>query len=202
MPASATESLPFDIGSTYYGPTETIDLNNLRGGWLEGKEVVVPDKHGRSSERTGFMRKLRIMRNLSGVNLVPKKVIRVSAVALSYHGRTDGYTNVVAQRGFAVDEFLPAAGVRNGDLFYAVVEGPCVVKTPTADNAGIAINDPVTTAVGTSATNADAGYVDKSSYAGATTALAAQIQNRLGFALEARLAAEHTTDFLIYMMPH
>lgn len=202
MSAAATENMPFDIGETWYGTKRTIDTTNLEAPWLEGKVVWVPDKHKLTGERTGLMRKLMIVRNLSGVNLVPKKLAHILAAAGANHGQTDGYTFAVASRGFPIDEFLPPAGVRHGDLFYVVIEGPALVKTPTVDNSGITYMNSVTAAAGTSATNADAGYIDLSSYAGATTALAAQIQNRVGFALTAALTTDHTKDVLVNVMPH
>lgn len=194
---SADENLPFAIGSTYYGTDQTIDTANLMGGHLIGKVVHLQDRY-QGVDRSNRQRKMMICRNLSTITLLPKRLAHVLTGSGEFGGRTDGYTFAVAARWLgAVDEYLPAAGVRYGDLFWACIEGPATLQTPTVDNAGITYGDAVTAAAGTSATNADAGYIDKASFAGATTALAGQIRYQVGYALGAAIAGSHQANLLV-----
>lgn len=142
------ESPPFERGATRYDG-QTIDSNNLGGTEEEGKEYWFPD-YDRSSappykHRTGRLVKCRVVRNASGIALLPKRLVRYQKTAGNYKERVDGYTTLTAE-DFAgvVDEWLPTAGVPNNDLFYIVVEGPTEILLPLAGAdfpADIAIGD-------------------------------------------------------------
>jgi hypothetical protein len=138
------ESPPFARGETYYNGG-TIDTTNLGGPNLEGKEfffeVNAADDEVQA-DPSGRQIKVRVVRNVSGVNLKPARVVHFnSTTSVPYGTQVDGYciSNASVPAGVS-DEFLPAAGVVNNDLFYIVVQGPTKVTNQTAS--------PVTTAVG------------------------------------------------------
>jgi hypothetical protein len=183
------ENLPFERGATY-GAT---DADN--GEHLEGKEYVHEDKrHG-----TGLFVKVRIVRNTSAAALLPKRLVQFPALAGKYEERAAGYTAVTAQRGYVVDEFLPAAGVPVNDLFYVVVEGPTLIKTSLAGNGEnvIALNDPLHALTGATSGATTSGRVITGVFTGATAALAGQIRNVVGHALSAATTANTNSDLLI-----
>jgi hypothetical protein len=93
-----------------------------------------------------------------------------------------------------VDEYLPAAGVKPGDLFYVVIEGPTTVISPTTGSFTIASGAILAAATGTSAVSADAGFVSVMNTSSTTTL---QLENRVGRA-EANLAASVTAVSTAY----
>lgn len=201
------EALPFDRGTTFYGLGNTPDLSLGAGGInLEGRVYLAEAQNrplGSKSDTSGRQIRLRIVRNRSAINLLPKRVVR-AAIGLTpnagyplYTG-TDGYTFQATDPILGVvDEYLPAAGVAPGDLFYVVEEGPTTVITPTTGSFSIAAGALLAPATGTSAVSADAGFVSVLNTS-ATTAL--QLETYVGRA-EANLAAAVTavsTPFAAY----
>jgi hypothetical protein len=165
------EAPPFARGETFYNGG-TIDTTNLGGPNLEGKEytfeVNAPDGYAQN-DPSGRRIRVKVVRNTSGQNLLPKRLARFAAT--SPHGcYVDGYVSAPATEAIAgvIDEFLPAAGVVNNDLFYVVIEGPTTVQSVASGLSNIAIGDRVEAASGTSATSSDAGRINK--YAGSPTA--------------------------------
>lgn len=83
--------------------------------------------------RTGFLKRVRIMRNVSTVAIQGGFLIAPQESGTDgkfFLGRFNGYCNVGGQSpaqtipSYGVDEFLPSAGVLNNDLCYCTVEGP------------------------------------------------------------------------------
>ncbi len=202
-------SPPFPRGGTYYAG-RTINTSDLEGVELEGIEREFEDKSWNSTGapyRTNRMVLCRIMRNMTTVALLPK---RVGVVTLSSPNRVVGYCNTTAQKlACVVDEFLPAAGVPYGDLFWGVVRGPAVVKSETTPTNAIAVDDILVAATGAAAstgataaaTTGDAGRVTKQALAaptdaGSTTTYTNQVQNRLGYALSASTTSQTNNDVL------
>ncbi len=191
------ETPPFARGESYYNG-ETIDSNNLGGVNLEGKEFVfevnAPDDYA-AQDPSGRYVRVKVVRNRSGTNLKPGRIAHFKA-ADPYECSVDGYCAGVGDRPAGViDEFLPAAGVPDLDLFYVVIEGPTKVKQPGSSSDVLAIGDRLVPATGTSATNDDAGRVAKqaqTTIADAATTVAAfnNIQNCIGFAAEANNSVE------------
>lgn len=195
------ENPPFDRGHTYYDG-ETIDTNNLGGENLEGKEWVFEDVNPNTGvARTGRSVRCRIVRNASGINLLPKRIAQLdTTTAGNYPGTALGYVNTTAGEGFPIDEYLPSAGVPNGDLFWIVIDGPAVVTTAVeADLTNvIAIGGwvvGVTAAASTHVTTA--GRVMRAATTGATNVLRQTIQNRIGRAMSAKTTANTNVDLLI-----
>jgi ketosteroid isomerase-like protein len=73
----------------------------------------------------------RLVRNASGVALLPKRVVTWTA---AYRGRrVAGYCRVDAEEvAGVVDEHLPAAGCPTDDLFWLCVDGPHLVTMPAS----------------------------------------------------------------------
>jgi hypothetical protein len=128
-----------------------------------------------------------------------------------YGSEVDGYTTgdgvaPAQDRGYPVDEFLPAAGVPNNDLFYIVVEGPAKCKTPLNPfNANINIGDKVVAASTAAATTGStAGRVEAVSYINNTAPTATtqrqnvrQEVNFIGYAMSAATTGQTDTDILV-----
>jgi hypothetical protein len=193
--------LPFPIGSTM-GVTGSTDQER----W-EGREFLVEDldystatpKQRAAGNGIGTKR-VRIVRNVSGINLLPRYLVSFSAS--KYGKQVDGYTNTTAAEGYPVDEFLPAAGVVNNDLFYIVVEGPAECYTSAAANAEDVFSQKsvlvaLTAAASTFSTTA--GRVTPQDLTGATALLANQVQNRIGVAMSASTTANSNSAKLCYI---
>lgn len=187
--------LPFARGQTFYG-SETIVPGATAGDDLEGREFVVKD----TINGTAYPVRLKIVRNKSGFTLLPKYQLRYQA---TYFGRrVDGYTNQTAQYGpLVVDEAYAQSGapIRDGDLFYAVVEGPCAMRTSLdgLGQANIAEGARLValTAVTSGATTA--GRVIVADYVLTQAPLANQINNAIGVAMSARTTAQTNADVLV-----
>lgn len=202
---------PFARGETWYGllPNPAIDATDnttLGGVNYEGREYVFEansqaegQANPATQEDTGRAVRVRVVRNVSGIALKPGRIAHYKATAPG-ETRVDGYTFAVGDRPAGiVDEFLPAAGVPNNDLFYLVVDGPTKVKQLSASAAILVIGSVLVPGAGTSATNDDAGRVDLQSLAGATTVLGANLQNALGYA---DVASNSVEDALIAAIVH
>jgi hypothetical protein len=158
------EAPPFARGETYYnnGATGVIPVTDsfgvAYGGInLEGREytfeVNAQDQgtgYPAGQDPTGRPIRVKVVRNISGVPLLPGRVARFEAASTStspFECHVDGYayqaTDVVAG---IVDEFLPAAGVAPNDLFYVVFDGPTQVLTGATTVAAISPGSPLTPA--------------------------------------------------------
>lgn len=141
------ETPDFGRGETMFGGTPTA-TQITESAHFEGQEKVFEDVNwsnsalGAKQLRSGRSVTCRCVRNTSGGNLLPKRLVTFEAdsSADDYGKRVDGYSDVTAERAYPVDEFLPAAGVENNDLFWIVVKGPAEVLTDIAAAAGNVIN--------------------------------------------------------------
>lgn len=164
MPRNVT-TLP-KLGKTWYGD-QVPDAANLKGVNLEGSQFESVDIDPTSTgdvrrRRSNRTRILMLVRNTSGGALLPGAAVKWEA---GYRGRR---VNAVASdqgetAGF-VDEWLPATGVQDDDLFWIVVRGPVLAKKAAgsalnADTAVIAAGSGNVAAVGTPA-DATAAQVD------------------------------------------
>ncbi len=159
------ENLPFPIGTTYFDG-QTADTTTTTALNLEGKEYEVEDLNyvpatfsATKTLRTAYLKKVRIMRNISVVPIAGGYLCTpsvttgggsgtASADGRQFLGRTDGYANVggsiptSTQPSYGIDEFLPSAGVAVNDLFYAIIEGPFlgIVAATAANLLGLSYN--------------------------------------------------------------
>jgi hypothetical protein len=192
------EAPPFARGETYYNdPTVAANAANdplgLGGVNLEGKEFVfevnAPDDPA-GSDTSGRLVRVRVVRNVSGQALKGGR-IAVFKAGDPYETQVDGYAFAVGDRPAGViDEFLPAAGVPNNDLFYLVVDGPTLVTQTHTSAATLAIGSRIVPTAGGAASKTDdlAGRVALQDLTGATAALGNNIQNVIGFAAQANAA--------------
>lgn len=159
------EELPFPIGTTYFDG-QTADTTTNTAINLEGKEYLTEDLNYASAtfnsvktQRTAYLKKVRIMRNTSVVAIAGGYLCTPAStngggagVAITdgrqFMGRTDGYANVggsiptSTQPAYGIDEFLPSAGCPVNDLFYATVDGPFlgIVAATAANLLGLSYN--------------------------------------------------------------
>lgn len=128
-------SPPFGRGETFYGTDRTIDTNALDGGQWEGHVKVFEDvlyssygvKPGRGINNDGARVMCRVVRNMSGATLYGGRLVQIDP---ANPGRILAYQNSLFGEAYPIDEFVPAGGVRHGDLCFIVIGGPANVKTP------------------------------------------------------------------------
>lgn len=208
MPISDRGDPPFPRGQTWYDGA-TISTSNYGGLELEGKMWVFEDvppnifpagTAGQRQARTNRPVMCMCVRNVSGINLLPMRLVRLQRTAgIPMTGRVDGYTYIDGDEGYPVDEYLPAAGVPNGDLFWVVVEGPALCLTDLAGGANnsIAVGDILCALTAATSQATTAGRVEEQSLTGATAPLGNQIQNRLGRALSALTTSQTNVGILV-----
>ena len=200
------ENPPFPRGETFYNGG-TIDSNNLGGAQLEGHIWEFEDidlSSGAGGKKTRSNRRVVCMcvRNVSGIALLPKRLANLQTGGTDGRymlGRADGYATTTAAMGYPIDEWLPAAGVPNNDLFWLVIDGPATVKSDLAGGANNVINVGTALVSLTAATSqaTTAGRVAPQDLTGATALLGNQLQNKVGFALSAATTANTDADILV-----
>ena len=198
---------PFERGSTFYNGS-TINSSDLGGLQFEGKKWAFEDltytgTTGAKARRSNRTVTCMCVRNVSGIALLPKRLARLQRTGTDgrfFLGRADGYGFATAEYGvFPVDEWLPAAGVPNNDLFWVVIEGPATVLSDLAPAASGVFNvgDAVVALTAATSQATTAGRVSAQDLTGATALLANQVGNRLGRALSAATTANTNSSLLI-----
>jgi hypothetical protein len=193
-------------GSTYHNG-DTIDSADLGGHNLEGKEYVfepnVPIDSTANPDPSGRATRTKIVRNVSGVSLKPGRIVKYQAASTAPFGcRVDGYAITTSDLvAGVVDEFLPAAGVPNNDLFNLVIDGPSKILSGATTAVAITYGDRlVPAAYGATAGDDLGGRLAKQDLTGATAVLGNQINSVV--AVAATTAATATTatllDVLVY----
>lgn len=206
----------FERGQTYFGG-QTIDSAGVTAtNHLLGKEWVFEDLDLSDPPvltlRSGHPVTVRAVRNISGGALLPKRLVSPAATSTSgytgYLKEVDGYADVDAEHCYPVDEWLPAAGVADDDIFYIVVKGPATILTSLSGDANnvVDVGDTLVaqTAVTSGATTAGRGIPLSQLEAGTntTTAVNAYIaanQNVIGRAMSAKTTANTNADLLVYV---
>ncbi len=186
------EDLPFPLGTTWAdgGTAASTDATHL-----EGKEYIVEcidysDTGVTKPSLTGRYKKVRIVRNVTGSALLPKRIakMKTDGSAKEYLSQVDEYATTVGELGYPIDEFLPAAGVGDQELFYVVVEGLAKVTSAAAGDTTIAIGNFVIPST-------DGKVIDQDVTVAAGAATFNQIQGAIGRAVTA--VAAINTDFYI-----
>ena len=204
---SRDENPYFARGTTWYNGN-AIDTTKYDGVYLEGKDFVFEDVDPRDQgapggsvgQRSGRYVRCRIVRNVSGIALLPSRMVSGQKTAGVFRRRVDGYvTTSAGDRLGVVDEYLPAAGVPNGDLFWCVIAGPALVLTDLAGGATNVINvgDRVVGLTAVTSQSTTAGRVYAQDLTGATSVLGNQIQNQIGRALSAVTTGNTNAALLI-----
>lgn len=210
---SRNNSQMFGRGETYYGG-RTIDTSNYEGVELEGIRKVFEDldysaQNQARTPRSGYKVVCQVMRNTSGIALLPGDLVTCTT---ANPARVDGNADSAADaRAVFVDEFLPTSGVPNGDLFWAVIRGPVMAKTPPVAggfSAAISAGDVLVAATGSAASTAAAATTNDNASvakqvfaaptdAGSTTTFTNQLLNAVGRAMSARTTANTNADILV-----
>ena len=229
------ENPPFPRGSSFYNgaPIDVSNLpTSLGGSQLVGKEWEFEDispNVASPTQRTNSYVRARMVRWLQpAFNALPGFICNyytsnTYATVPSTPGsntttqagipsagnefaHSDGFTDTTAQDFLGViDEYLPAAGVPQYDIFWAVVEGPTAVMTPLdggSDNV-FALNQRVVALTAATSGAVTAGRVIAQSILDSSTiqgvANAAQVQNVIGRALFAATTGNTNASLLVYV---
>lgn len=210
---------PFPRGETWYnGGTIPNFLSppplysGEPGGWnVEGKEYEFEDGvSGTGVENkgygTGFYVRVRCVRNNSGVNILPGQLCTftttyVDGTTVKPYGMViGGVTTTLAEFCYPADEFLPPAGVPQGDLFYIVVDGPCLLQLSNSGNVVTSAGQKVVSATAGASTGLPAGCIVPQVINETTdvdnVANANQIQNAIGRAMSAA-SSNATASFIL-----
>lgn len=178
---SKESSLPFEIGQTYFGGNTP---STTEGNQILGKTYVIEDNDlsvaGSKSARSGRYKKVMAVRNTAGSALLPKRIARMKSDGSAYEYLIEamGYADTVGQLGYPIDEFLPAAGVADDDIFYVVVEGMATVTSAAAGDTNISIGQFVIPST-------DGKVIDQDVTVAAGSATFNQIQGAIGRAVTA-----------------
>jgi hypothetical protein len=204
------ENPPFERGSTAYngGVINTAAPGGLVGLEWEGKvwefedlQYNTPNLVGAKPARSNRSVQCMCVRNVSGVNILPGQLCNLQMAGTDgryYLGRVDGLAYIGAQRAYPADEWLPAAGVPNNDMFWVVVAGPASILTPLdagADNV-FTVGERVVALTAVTSQATSAGRIAPQVLTGATAPLAQQIQGQIGWALSAATTA-NTNQLLL-----
>lgn len=194
----------FIRGQTYYGASGTIPTTPGTSVQYEGFEKAFKDDTAVSGTGAKGVRSAReiycrCVRNASGINLLPKRLV---AYKSGYWGqRVDGYTSTdFARPAGVVDDQLPASGVRNGDLFWLQYRGPALCTTDPA-SAGTNVHTQgvgvvaLTAAASTFSTTA--GRVQTYFVTSNATIIGSQAMNLVGIAMSAKTTAQTNADVLV-----
>lgn len=151
-------------------------------------------------KRTNQRVQCRLVKNSSGIALLPKRGVTYKAG--TNQTEVDGYVRTTsAECAGIVDEWLPAAGVANGDYFWIVVQGPTMVLSSLAGNSENVITerDPLVALTAATSQATTAGRFVTQDLTGATQILANAVQNAIGRALSAKTTAQTNGDILVDM---
>ena len=192
---SVGSEAPYGVrrGQTYFDgrtpdATEGLSLEGLEGEFNDPNLATAGVKGPRTNQKVYA----KLMRNVSGGALLPKRVVKcyLSGSSNEILGQFDGYattpgTDVIAG---VLDEWLPAAGCPDDDICWVVFRGPSKVTSAAAGDTTIGIGNRVVPA-------ADGKVVDQDVTVAAGSATFAQIHGEVGKAITA--VAAINTDFLL-----
>lgn len=203
------ENLPFPIGKTFFDGQTIATADVTASKSLEGREYWIEDLDYSASvptRRSGLLKRVRVVRNNSGIALLPKRLAILENTAGVYGGRVDGMcrlgygSTTLPAVAFPIDEFLPTAGVPNNDLFYITVEGPAVVLTALANmGADVAVGDWLVHATAATSQATTAGRFTTNALTAADTGLTAYREDdrRIGRAMSAMTSQGTNQSVLI-----
>lgn len=198
-------------GSTFYGPNATIDTDNygtsvdMEGLKQSFPDTIAPSAGNKERIRSGDRCLAILVRNTSGSTLLPGQAV---SWASGYRGRrVDGLVRTTAAPvAGIVDDHLAAAGVRNGDMFWLIVGGPCLCKTSLAGNAENVISQEGALVALTAATSGatTAGRVVAQSLTASSqltdySSVINQANNLIGHAMSAKTTGNTNADVLVYL---
>jgi len=164
---------PFGLGQTLGVTTPNDSLVGISGSYGDnwvGAVKEFTDVNTITGQLRSNRRKVCIaVRNTSGIALLPKRVVRLAGSGTALFGAADGYA-AVANEPFCgvVDEFLPAAGVANNDVFWVTVDGPTEVSVALS-GSDVAVRSALSVITAATSGATTAGRVTLSPLTAATT---------------------------------
>lgn len=202
---------PFVLGETFQGvDDDSNEVNSELLGMVY--RLPVPNESatdgvlGRATER--YVEAI-ILRNNTGGVLYGKRLGKLQDTAgHTMYQKVDGYADTLAEDGVVViDSYLPSGGVADKKLFWGIINGPCIVKTPTVNNdfnGAISVRDPLVASTASTTGTSDAGRVSKVTHVAATSGNTTAILNVfnmnygiVGYAMSARTTGNTDADLLI-----
>ena len=198
----------FIRGETLY-KGDAIDTNDLAGINYEGTRkvfnfvnVATPKAHP-----SGWEQRCIYVRNSSGITLLPGMHVTWTS---GYRGkRVAGYLRTTGgECAGVVDDLLPSSGVPANDMFWLVVGGPCIIKSPydSGDFADSWVEGDIL--YGLTTANSTAGSTDGRpqrwggtfSATDTTDGTAGKvIANKIGRVMTARTTGETNTNTMIWL---
>jgi hypothetical protein len=164
---------PFGLGQTLgldspndslYGITTGSYGDNWVGCVKEFTDVNPVNGQVRSNRRKVCI----AVRNTSGAALLPKRVVRLAGTGKALYGAADGYASVTNEALVGVvDEFLPAGGVANNDVFWVTVDGPTEVSVALS-GSDVAVRSALSVITAAASTSTTAGRVTVSPLSSST----------------------------------
>jgi hypothetical protein len=162
----SVDQLPFDrvMGTGSFGLT-AVDTVVAQG--LIGRDWLVEDDPGPSNQsaeprgagaRSGVYVHLRLVRNTSGITLLPGRLVVYDPAA--YGRNIIGYPTADGEESFPVDWLGPAAGVANNDCFYIIIGGRAKLMQP-ASAVSVAPGDKLMAALAATRTTTTGGRFKK-----------------------------------------
>lgn len=182
---------PFALGQTLGTTGANDSLVGISGSYGDqwvGAVKEFTDVNPVTGQIRSNRRKVCIaVRNASGGALLPKRVVRFSLTAGKLLSEVDSYVAVdFEERVGVVDEFLPASGVANGDVFWVTIDGPTEVATGLASVA-MSVGDRVVAQTAATSGAPGAGRVTAHALAGTSPGTA--VQGIIGYALSSAATA-------------
>ncbi len=186
---SKVSDLPFPRGQTYYTTPDATSHDDICGKIYCIEDINFAQAGQVTTLRTGRYVYLMAVRNVTGSAMLPKLLARfkVDGAGNQFLYEVNGYADTVGQIGYPIDEYLPAAGVADDDIFYIVIGGPATVTTAAAGDTNISIGSMVVPSTG--------GKVVDQATSEDDADIFPQIQGAIGRAVVAVNAIN--TDFLI-----
>lgn len=155
---------------------------------------------GALPQLSGNMVTIRLVKNSSGIALLPGRLGRFKAG--TNYTEIDGYGFTTGDKPVAgIDEYLPAAGVPNGDYFFVVTKGPFAALTDLAAGANNLLPEeiPVVALTAASSQATTAGRIAPISTIAASTHLGSELLGVIGRNLSAKTTANTNVSIRIYM---
>lgn len=191
-----TDDLPFPRGETYFngGTADTTSGKHLEGQIYEVRDDI---------RNTGATIKLMVVRNNSGIALLPKRLAQLDFAGAN-PWQAKGYARSPDDpQAFPIDELLPSAGVPDKDLFYVVVEGPALCLTSLANYAAdLSSGSRVIALTAATSQATSAGRVAVAALVAETTSTASTSNNQVlwnyfGRAISSALTSATNSDILV-----
>jgi hypothetical protein len=203
------EMPPFNLGQTVKGTADD-GTTLINTDWLgqvhefqyETRQAI---SRGGKKRKSGRTIRAILTRNASGIALLPKRIVQFEVTAgLANLHSVAGYCNLLANPHCAiVDDSLPAAGVADKDLFWAIVQGPVLTLAPMVGAAfngtDISVGNKLVACTGVTSQATSAGRITNASWGDVTLGVFTAAVNLIGTALSARTTGESTgaQDLLI-----